>query len=128
ITGFWRHSKLRPFLSVIAVAGLIMAASSRGRAPKLALAGAVLTVLLLATGRAGIMRMARRLGVVIAGGLLCIPLTLAFVDADLAKVTQVDRFMEADPGNPSGTAYWRKLWWKRLNEQVLARNPLFGLG
>ena len=44
------------------------------------------------------------------------------------KAANLDRFAEADPTHPQGTAGWRLVWWERLYAEVMKRNPAFGLG
>jgi hypothetical protein len=53
---------------------------------------------------------------------------LAMFSDDFMHATQLDRFAEADPSAPKGTAHWRMLWWKNLFHEVHTQNPLFGLG
>ena len=46
----------------------------------------------------------------------------------LSSALHLDRFEGASLDSPDGTAEWRTDWWRALGEEVVARNPLLGVG
>ncbi|MDX2149534.1 MAG: O-antigen ligase family protein [Bryobacteraceae bacterium] len=113
-------------MRLLAIAGLALLAASEGRAVKLGLVAAFITIAAFAAAPRSL-RLGRRALVMVAAAipvaLLCVLLV-----PDVAAKMQLDRFTEAAPSAAEGTAYWRLLWWQRLADEVFARNPLFGLG
>jgi hypothetical protein len=129
-TGMLRVGEVpRLALSVVAVAGLALALAASGRGMKAGFAAAVLLLVCLplfhSDKRILLPARLRRLLVFACAGVLII---LLFADAELASVMRVDRFLEANPLEPQGTAYWRTLWWENLVYAVTDLNPAFGLG
>jgi hypothetical protein len=131
----WKDPIVRGFLMCSAVVGLGLFASSEGRAVKIALATSLVFVLLLSFGRRPDIRFSSRLRNLFLAGIPVVILAVLFVP-NFAKKTQLDRFSEAmvatqqtgksDTGDR--TAYWRWVWWRNLVDQVMTRNPAFGIG
>jgi hypothetical protein len=114
--------------TLLALTGLGLFAASYGRGQKVGFALGIMAALALTFGRRRPPQFPWR----VAGFLVACAL-IAFVVApaagiDLAKATQFDRFTDSDARMDEGTAYWRMIWWQRLQEVVLTQHPAFGLG
>lgn len=112
----------------LALMGLGFFVTSYGRGQKVGFAIATVTAVCLSFGRSrspGLgMRIVALLILVAVVGLFI----ASYADVDPLKLAQLDRFQEADPSVEQGTHYWRMVWWKQLHKEVLATNPLLGLG
>ena len=122
--GRWRV----PLAVLSVVPGLVLVSIAHGRGVKvgLALGALILAILHFAPGKP--LQISRR---TIAGFVILILLmgggVLVFGD-DFMRVSRLERFTEANPSSPSGTAYWRMIWWRVLWQEVNDQNPAFGLG
>lgn len=115
-------------LAAVAIIGLALVTVAHGRGVKigLMLGALMLAVLHLAPGRP--LQISQRtvaiflLLLILAGG------GLLFFTDDFLRVTRLERFADANPSSPSGTAFWRMVWWRVLWREVNDDNPVFGLG
>ena len=113
---------------LLALAGLTIFAASYGRGQKVGFGVAIIAALVLTLGRNCPPMFPRRLVcLMVVAAVLGIGLA-GLAHVDIAKATQMDRFMEADPSAQQGTHYWRMIWWQRLEHAVLTDSPWFGLG
>lgn len=120
--------RLRGFLAAVALLGLVLFASSEGRGMRIGFAAGALTVMLAGLSPRGLPHFNTRLFKL---AILLVPLLLMASIASperAARLMHIDRFAQADPANPEGTAEWRLIWWQRIYEAVMRQNPLFGLG
>jgi O-antigen ligase len=115
-------------LGLLAPAGLAATAMANGRGVKIAVAFAVFVACVLCAGPARASRLQRRLPVVVLALGLAVGVYYSVLGDDLAELTHSDRFSEISLESHSGTSWWRLLWWQRLRDDVMAQNPLFGLG
>ena len=119
---------IRAGLTCVAMGGLALFAAQGGRGMRVGIASGALLVMLLSLAPNSMPHFDTRLLKLAA---VAIPLlavvALAMPDRFL-KVANLDRFAEADPAKAEGTAEWRLIWWSRIYEQVMKRNPAFGLG
>lgn len=121
------HPLLRAILIPIAIAGLFVLATADGRGVKVGFACGVLAVVMLGFAPQAT-NMAVRMLALIVGAAVAISLLALITDADISRIASVDRFTQANPLAPEGTAYWRQLWWRNLIDHMWARDPLFGVG
>lgn len=121
-----RRPMWRVFMGTFAIAGLALLASSEGRAVKLGLASAML-ILFAFSFAPGKIALAKRTRLLIVAAIPAAVVLIMLVP-DLSKKMQLDRFSGAAPSEADGTAYWRLIWWQRLEKEVMTRNPAFGLG
>lgn len=122
--GRWRAP-----LAIVACAALGIIAVSRGRGVKvgIVLSTVLLAALVFAPGRRTL-QLSRSVALVLLIALLAGVAGVLVMQDDFLRVTQLDRFLDANPSSPSGTAFWRWIWWKVLWREVLDTDPLFGLG
>lgn len=122
--GRWRA----PLAVVSVIPGLVLVSIAHGRGVKvgLVLGALILAVLHFAPGKP--LQISRR---VIAGLIILVLLMgggVLVLGDDFLRASRLERFTEANPSAPSGTAYWRLIWWKVLWQEVNDENPAFGLG
>jgi hypothetical protein len=115
-------------LQVTAFAGLAAGAAVEGRGVKVGVGMAILAAVLLCLGRGRLAKLQKRLPMLILVSVLALGAYAAISEEALARITHADRFSEISLEQRSGTAWWRVLWWQRLEDDVMAQNPLFGLG
>jgi hypothetical protein len=127
-TALTRRPALRAVLTPIALIGLAAFATSEGRGMRIGIASGVSAVLLLSFAPKGTPHFNTRLLKLAVVGIAVVALTVAAVPDRVAKLANLDRFAQADPSNPEGTAGWRLIWWQRLYAAVMKQNPAFGLG
>jgi hypothetical protein len=123
-----RWPVVRTVLMPVGLLGFVLVLASYGRGAKIGIGLGMLAVLVAGLGHGRAMSIPARIAVLLVAGLILVPIAAGLLEIDLAKATQFDRFAEADPANPDGTAYWRQVWWGNLVHQVFTRNPLFGIG
>ncbi len=129
-----RLPKLRAVMVPLALLGLAVFGASEGRGMKVGVASGVAIVFFLNLSPAGISHFNTRLLKVTAVAIPLVAIAMLAMPDRMMKVAHLDRFGEVsvssgvDPSNMEGTAGWRMIWWQRLYEQVMARNPAFGLG
>lgn len=125
------RNRLRRWAVALVPVGLVacgLIAVSRGRGAKVGLAAGLAAMLALAMAPGRPIRLSRQ---VLMGALLltaAVGIGVSAFGDQFLTYSQLDRFLEADPSAPKGTAYWRMLWWQRLAEAVRSQNVLFGLG
>lgn len=124
----YRRPRLRLVLIPIALIGLALFAASEGRGMRIGFASGALVVILLGLSPSGPPHFNMQLFKLAAAGIPLLILVAVALPDRAMKITHLDRFAEADPANPEGTAGWRLIWWQRLYEAVMKRNPAFGLG
>lgn len=123
-----RRVGLRAFLVPVALVGLAVFAANQGRGMRVGIASGTLVVMLLCLAPNGMPHFNTRLvKLAVAAVPLLALVSVAFPDR-IVKVAHLDRFAEADPSDPEGTAGWRMIWWQRLYAEVMKKNPAFGLG
>jgi O-antigen ligase len=114
---------LRVLMTMIAILGLAVFAASQARGMRVGIAAGGLVVLLFSFAP----RMPQLTSRLFVVAVLSVPLVVLAVLVDtqrFVKLTNVDRFEQTD----QGTAAWRVVWWQRLYDQVMKRNPVFGIG
>ena len=121
-----KHPFLRVALIGISIVGLGSLLGSEGRAVRLGFLAAVSVLVALSFAPKPI-TIARRARMLV---MTAVPVTLVLLLTipDLHRKAQLDRFSEESFSEKETTAYWRLLWWERLLEEVVERNPAFGLG
>lgn len=115
-------------LAVVGLIALALVAVAHGRGVKvgLALGAGLLALLHFAPGPP--LQISRR---AVAVFLILVVVSMsgfALFQDDFLKATRLERFLDANPSSPSGTAYWRMIWWKVLWQEVTTESPTFGLG
>ena len=116
-----------PLLAGAGVLGLIYFVGARGRGVKVALCLGALAVVVILLGRGRRARFSAGLARLGATGLVLL-LVAGLMWPTIWEATRLDRFQNASPDFEEGTAYWRMIWWERLADEVMSRNPAFGLG
>ena len=122
-----RRPKLGAFLIPIAVVGLALFAASEGRGMRIGVASGTFAVLLLSLRPGQAPHFNTRLLKLVVAAIPVLVLAVVALPDRALSITHVDRFAEADPTNPEGTAAWRMIWWQRIYEQVMKRDPRSGL-
>ncbi len=117
----------RTVLAPIALVGLAAFSVAQGRGMRLGIASGVLAVLLLGLARRT-PRFQTRLVVLAAVAVPVLALAGAVYTDRFVTIAHLDRFEDADPSDPVGTANWRMIWWENLYDAVVRTNPAFGLG
>jgi hypothetical protein len=129
-----RLPKVRAVMAPLALLGLAVFGASEGRGMRLGIASGVAIVFLLNLSSAGVPHFNTRLLKVTAVAIPLVAIAMLAMPERTIKATHLDRFGEVsasssmDPANMEGTAGWRMIWWERLYEQVMTRNPAFGIG
>jgi hypothetical protein len=123
-----RRPAMRAVLVPVALVGLAVFAASEGRAMRIGIVSGASVVLLLSLAPKGMPHFNTRLLKLAVLGIPVLALAVAAAPDRVVKIAHLDRFAEADPYNPEGTAGWRLIWWQRLYAEVMKRNPAFGLG
>jgi len=123
-----KRPAMRAVLVPVALVGLAVFAASEGRAMRIGVVSGASVVLLLSFAPKGIPHFNTRLLKLAVCGIPVLALAVAAAPDRVVKLTHLDRFAEADPYDPEGTAGWRLIWWQRLYAEVMKRNPAFGLG
>jgi hypothetical protein len=123
-----RRPAMRAVLVSVALVGLAVFAASEGRAERIGIVSGAGIVLLLSFAPNGMPHFNTRLWKLAVCGIPVLVLAAAAAPDRMVKLAHLDRFAEADPSNAEGTAGWRLIWWQRLYEEVMKRNPAFGLG
>jgi len=119
---------LRAVLAPVALLGLALFAASEGRGMRIGIASGVSVVMLLSLTPHGMPHFNTRLLKLSVVAIPMLALVAIALPDRVLKITNLDRFAEADPSNVEGTAGWRLIWWQRLYAEVMKRNPAFGLG
>jgi hypothetical protein len=119
---------LRSILGLIAVTGLAVFAIQEGRGMRLGIASGIAVVLILTLAPSGMPHFNIRLWKLAAIAIPLLVMVAVAMPQRVVKVAHLDRFAEADPADPEGTAGWRLIWWQRIYDEVMRRNPAFGLG
>jgi hypothetical protein len=127
-TALTKRPALRGLMIPIALIGLAVFAASEGRGMRIGIASGALVVLLLSLTPHGVPHFNTRLLKLAVAGIPIIALASVAAPDRFAKLANLDRFAEADPSSPEGTAGWRLIWWQRLYAAVMKQNPAFGLG
>ncbi len=123
-----RYRQWQKVFVFVAVLGLGLLALSHLRGAKFGLLLGAVVVLALGLAKGRPIRFSTRMFWVGAVGATALLAASVLVTSDLADAMHLRRFAEANPLSPQGTAYWRMLWWEELAEEVMRRNPAFGLG
>ena len=95
---------------------------------RLGIASGTLVVMLLCLAPNGMPHFNTRLLKLTVAAIPVLALIAVAMPDRVVKVAHLDRFAEADPFSPEGTAGWRLIWWQRLYAEVMKKNPAFGLG
>jgi len=119
---------LRAVLIPVALIGLAVFADSDGRGMRIGIALGALVVMLLSLTLHGMPHFNTRLLKLAVAAVPVLALVSVAVPDRVVKLAHLDRFAEADPSDPEGTAGWRMIWWQRLYAEVMNKNPAFGLG
>lgn len=117
----------RIVLVPLAVLGLGLFAMAQGRGMRIGIASGVAAVLLLGMARHR-PHFQVRLVTLIACAVPVLALLTAIYTERIVTIAHLDRFEEADPADPTGTANWRVIWWESLYDAVMKKNPELGLG
>lgn len=123
-----RFQRFQWILTPLAILALGVIAVSRGRGVKVGLFLAVLLLLILKLAPGRPMQTSSKVAIGVAIVLMLSLAGLMMMSDAFFEATQLDRFAEADPSSPEGTAHFRMIWWKNLFREVHEENPLFGLG
>jgi hypothetical protein len=115
-------------LKAYAVAGLAIFAVQEGRGMRVGFAAGCAIVLSLVIARGKPLSISTKLAKLSLLALPAILMAAILMPERFLKATQLDRFAQARPSDAEGTAYWRLIWWQRLQDEVMRRNPAFGLG
>ena len=127
-TTIYKRTFLRVLLVPIALLGLGVFTISEGRGMRVGLGAGVIIVLMLGFSRYRKSCFNQRL-ITLSVAVVPLAVLAALVfSGQIAKITNLDRFAEADPMNPEGTANWRMIWWQHLYDHVMDTNPAFGIG
>jgi hypothetical protein len=118
---------LRALLLPAGIGGLFVLATADGRGVRVGFVCGIIAVLLLGFAPHAT-NMSVRMLVLIVSAATALSLLVLIADTDISRIARVDRFTQANPFAPEGTAHWRQLWWRNLIDKMWARNPLFGLG
>lgn len=119
-----RRLWLRLLLSLPALLVLGFAVLDYGRGAKVGfVVGILVAVSLAVAGGARAFRFGRSIFPILLIGILVLLFLAAYLELDLARLTNMDRFVK-----DQGTAGWRTLWWGNLYREVMIENPAFGLG
>jgi O-antigen ligase len=108
--------------------GTVRVLTVNSRAPKLAaLVSSAVAMPLTLRGRPSVWPASRlfTLATILIGGLMAAAVILE--PGALYKRSRLERF-DGMMSEEHGTSYWRRIWWSNINNAVLARNPLVGLG
>jgi hypothetical protein len=119
---------LRAVLGGVAMLGLVAFAMSEGRGMRIGIAAGVGVVILAGLGSRRRSWFNERLLTLTAAAIPLILLAGLLFSGRIAKYANLDRFAQADPANPEGTANWRMIWWQNLYDHVMATDPVFGIG
>jgi hypothetical protein len=119
---------MRAVLVPVALVGLAVFATSEGRAMRIGIGSGAGVVLLLSFAASGMPHFNTRLLKLALVGIPVLALVAAAAPDQVVTIAHLDRFAQADPYDPQGTAGWRMIWWQRLYAEVMKRNPAFGLG
>lgn len=123
-----KRPNLRAVLAGVAFLGLAAFAMSEGRGMRVGIAAGVAVVILAGLTSHRRSWFNERLLTLTAAAIPLVLLAGLLFSGRLAKYANLDRFAEADPANPEGTANWRMIWWQNLYDHVMATNPVFGIG
>jgi hypothetical protein len=116
--------------------GLAVFAGTGGRGVRLAIIAAFFVGILASLRQPGHGKTFRRLLSLLLLAMAGLAIALA-LGVDVVGAAHLDRFEAIANSDESGdesidqaagTATWRSDWWKSLTDEVLSRNPLFGLG
>jgi hypothetical protein len=118
----------RLVLVPIALLGLGLFAIQQGRGMRLGIATGVLIASTFIFAPRWRPRLSTRLVTLSAVAVPLIALVLLMYPNKFTTIANLDRFEEADPSDPVGTANWRVIWWGSLYDAVMKTNPAFGLG
>ncbi|MBI1356924.1 MAG: hypothetical protein GC160_21500 [Acidobacteria bacterium] len=118
----------RAFLSIVSMAGFVFFMLSEARGVKVGFALGVMAVVALglAPGRKTPLASRTTAGIVL--GCIVLVLVLGVANIDFGEAMHADRVKDLGDMSTEGTAYWRLVWWKGLFREVMAKDPLFGLG
>ena len=115
-------------LRAVALLGFVLAALAWGRGVRVGLALGILSVLALNLHSFRPLGLSRRLSRVMALGALALILVVTVAGFENTEVGYLGRFEDISPASEEGNVYWRLVWWEQLLDELLSRNPLFGLG
>jgi hypothetical protein len=127
-TALCHRPVVRSILGGLSLLGLAVFAMSEGRGMRVGIAAGVLVVLAAGFGRGRRSHFNERLLILTLAAIPVIVLAGLVFSSRLEKIAHLDRFAQADPSDPQGTANWRVVWWKNLYDHVMATNPVFGIG
>lgn len=127
-TTLHKRRVLRVLLALVALLGLGVFAASEGRGMRVGIAAGVCVVILAGVGRHRRSHFNKRLVTLLVASIPVIALVALIFLGQMSRLTHFNRFAEADPENPEGTANWRLVWWKNLYDHVMNTNPVFGIG
>ena len=119
---------LRAVMAGLAMLGLAAFAMSEGRGMRVGIAAGVAVVILAGLTSRRRSWFNERLLTLTAAAIPLVLLAGLLFSGQLAKYANLDRFAQADPANPEGTANWRMIWWQNLYDHVMSTNPVFGIG
>jgi O-Antigen ligase len=123
-----RKPILRTILVPIALLGLAVFAAAEGRGMRVGIASGVAAALLLCLSPRRAPHLSTRLLTLSVVAIPVLLLAIAINPDKIVAFAHVDRFADADPSNPTGTANWRIIWWQHLYAAVMKADPVFGLG
>ncbi len=123
-----RKPILRAILVPIALLGLAAFAAAEGRGMRVGMASGAAAALLLCLSPRKAPHLSTRLLTLSAAAIPLLVLGFAINPDKVIALAHVDRFADADPSNPTGTANWRVIWWQHLYAVVMKTDPVFGLG
>jgi hypothetical protein len=108
--------------------GLLVLAFTTGRGARLAVAAAFLIATLAYLRQPGTGSGTRRRLLLVA--LLAMVAIIGAIAAsvDVVQETNLSRFGDIFGEDTGGTATWRADWWRGIEDAVMERNPLWGLG
>jgi hypothetical protein len=128
-TGTLRKKPLwQAFLIPVALVGLGAFAMAEGRGMRVGVACGILAALLFRIIPGNSPFFSRRLLVLSVAAIPLLALASVVYSSKLVSMANLDRFEQADPTDPTGTANWRAIWWEHLYAAVMQTDPAFGLG
>jgi hypothetical protein len=112
---------------LLAGAGLAIVLTFTGRGARLAVLAALVVLLAVNLVQRSGRVLRRRLSAIFL--ILVAALGIAFASgSDIVSILSLDRFQEISLGGVEGTAEWRSEWWSGIYDEVMSKNPAFGLG
>ncbi len=126
-TTLFRKPLWRVLLVPIALLALGLFVIAQGRGMRIGIASGVLAVMLLGLARRRSHLQIRLLTLCVAAVPVLALASVVYADR-LVTLAHLDRFEDADPIDPTGTANWRMVWWEYLYAAVMKNDPAFGLG